>query len=172
MDMEAHWKLIRRTVNHALKTNRFCAVATINADGSPRISPIGSLFLGETGKGIYFERFPKEMRENLERDQRICVLAVSGGFGYWCRALFRGRFDSPPGLRLMGRAGVRRPATPKEMEQWQQRVRPFRRFKGYRLLWTDMRFVRDVTFDNFDPLRLGPMASGLWETQEQQRPMV
>ncbi|MBT3255861.1 MAG: pyridoxamine 5'-phosphate oxidase family protein [Deltaproteobacteria bacterium] len=161
--MEQHWKTIRNIVNQALKTNRFCAVATVNPDGSPRISPIGSLILGEAGKAFYFEEFPKNMRQNLDRDQRICVLAVTGGFLFWLKALFRGRFDALPGLRLMGRAGGRRKATEEEVTQWQKRVRPFRRLKGYKLLWKDMRHVRDVTFDAAEPLRLGPMARGLWE---------
>ena len=88
--LKQHWKTIRETVNQALRCNRYCAVATINPDGSPRISPIGSLVLREPGKAVYFEQFPKEMRQNLERDRRVCVLAVSGGFGYWLKALFRG----------------------------------------------------------------------------------
>jgi len=37
MDMEQHWKTVRKIVNRALKTNRFCAVATVNPDGSPRV---------------------------------------------------------------------------------------------------------------------------------------
>ena len=166
MDMEQHWRTIRKIVNQALKTNRFCAVATVNPDGSPRVSPIGSLILGQTGKALYFEEFPKNMRQNLDRDQRLCVLAVTGGFWFWLKALFRGRFDAHPGLRLTGHAGARREATKEEVKQWQKRVRPFRRLKGYKLLWKDMRHVREVTFDAVEPLRLGPMARGLWEGEK------
>lgn len=169
MELEQHWKTICKTVNRALKSNHFCALSTINPDGSPRITPIGSLILEEPGKAFYFEQFPKDMRRNLERDQRICVLAVAGGLGFWLKALFRGHFDSPPGLRLTGRAGVRRQATKREMEQWQERVRPFRRLKGYKLLWKDMRYVRDVTFDAVEPLRLGAMGRGLWDGGEQSQ---
>ena len=162
MEVKPHWKTIREIVNQAIRSNRYCAIATINPDGSPRISPIGSLVLGEPGKAIYFEHFPKEMRQNLERDRRVCVLAVVGGFGHWLKALFRGRFDAPPGLRLTGRAGARREATAREQELWQARVRPFRGLKGYKLLWKDMHHVRELTFDNVEPLRLGAMARGLW----------
>ncbi|HKI48952.1 MAG TPA: pyridoxamine 5'-phosphate oxidase family protein [Desulfobacteria bacterium] len=169
MDIKQHWKTIRKIVNQANRSNRFCAVATVNPDGSPRISPIGSLILGEAGKAFYFEKFPKNMRENLDRDPRICVLAVCGGFWFWLKSLYRGRFDAHPGLRLMGRAGGRRMATQEEVKQWQKRVRSFRRFKGYELLWKDMRHVRDVTFDAAEPLRLGPMARGLWESEKMVR---
>ena len=163
MEIQPHWKTIRRTVNQALRSNRFCAVATVNPDGSPRISPIGSLIFGETGKAVYFDEFPHHMRQNLDRDQRICVMAVVGGFWYWLIALRRGRFASPPGLRLMGRAGVRRKATPKEVQLWQKRVKPFRRLKGYQLLWKNMRHVREIHFDSLEPLYLGSMGKGLWE---------
>lgn len=163
MDIQQHWNTIRKVVNQALESNRFCAVATVNPDGSPRVSPIGSLFLDDAGKAFYFEEYPKNMRQNLDQDQRVCVLAVTGGFWYWLKALFRGRFDTPPGVRLMGRAGAKRMATEEELKQWQERIRPFRRFKGYKLLWKDMRYVREITFDAFEPLRLGPMSRGLWE---------
>jgi hypothetical protein len=166
MDIDQHWSTIREVVNQALKSTHFCAVATVNPDGSPRISPIGSIILGEKGKAFYFEEFPKNMRQNLRQDQRICVLAVAGGFWFWLKSLFRGRFATPPGVRLIGRAGARRRATEEEVNRWQKRVRPFRRFKGYKLLWKDMRHVRDVTFDDFEPLRLGPMGRGLWEDGE------
>ena len=106
------------------------------------------------------------MRHNLDRDQRICVLAVVGGFWFWLKALFQGRFSAPPGLRLAGRAGRRRLATKEEVEQWQKRVRPFRRLKGYKLLWKNMRHVREVTFDTVEPLRLGSMAQGLPEDEK------
>jgi len=56
------------------------------------------------------------MRQNLDRDQRICVLAVTGGFWFWLKALFRGRFDAHPGLRLTGHAGARREATEEEVK--------------------------------------------------------
>ncbi|MBI5590220.1 MAG: pyridoxamine 5'-phosphate oxidase family protein [Deltaproteobacteria bacterium] len=163
MDIQQHWKTIRKIIDQAIKSNRFCAVATVNPDGSPRVSPIGSLILGEAGKAIYFETFPKNMRRNLDQDQRICILGVNGGFLYWLKSLFRGRFDTPPGVRLMGRVGARREATEAEVGQWLKRVESFRGFKGYKLLWKDMRHVRDVTFDDFEPLRLGPMGRGLWQ---------
>ena len=60
MDIKQHWKTIRKIVNQANRSNRFCAVATVNPDGSPRISPIGSLILGEAGESLLFRRVPQE----------------------------------------------------------------------------------------------------------------
>ena len=168
MDIQQHWQTICEVVNRALEKNSFCSVATVDPDGSPRLSPIGSLILGEKGKAVFFEQFLKNTRRNLERDQRICVLAVTGGFLYMLKALFKGRFDRPPGVRLMGRAGARRIATDEEMRTWQARIKPYRRFKGYNLLWKDTRYVREVTFEKFEPLRLGAMSQGLWGEGERQ----
>lgn len=168
MDIQQHWQTIRKIVNQALKDKGFCSIATVSPDGSPRVCPIGSLILGEAGTAVYFEQFLKNTRRNLDRDQRICVLAVTGGFLYTLKALFKGRFDTPPGVRLMGRAGARRIATDEEMKQWQARIKPFRRFKGYNLLWKDMRYVREVTFETFELLRLGVMGRGLWKSEKGQ----
>ena len=164
MDIEKNWETIVKVVHGALRTKRFCSVATINEDGSPRLAPIGSLFLGDVGRALYFEVLVKDMRKNLDRDPRICVLAVTGGSWSSLKSLFKGRFDSPPGVRLIGRAGPRRTPTAEEDLRWKNRIKPFRRLKGYNLLWGQpQNFVRDVTFDSFEPLRVGVMGEGLWE---------
>ena len=166
MEIKQHWETICMIVNKALQNNRFCAIATLNPDGSPHVSPIGSLILDEAGKGFYFEEFPKNMRRNLDQDQRICVMAVNGGFWYWLKALFKGRFDAPCGVRLTGMAGTRRLATQEEVRRWQDRVKSVRSTKGYKLLWKDMCYVREVTFDAFEPVNLGLMGRGLWEKEQ------
>jgi hypothetical protein len=42
-------------------------VASINEDGSPHVTPIGSLVLGDEGYGVYFERYPTKLPQNLRR---------------------------------------------------------------------------------------------------------
>jgi len=165
MDALQHWTVLREIVDQAVRTSNACAMATVNADGSPHVLPIGSLFLKEAGKAYYFEKFPKITRANLEQDQRLCILAAPGGFWFFLQALFTGQFRSAPGVRLQGRAGVRREATAEELRQVQDRLKPYRIFQrlpGYRALWGDMRFVREMTIDSFEPLRLGSMTQGLW----------
>jgi hypothetical protein len=166
MDVLPHWNTICDVVQRTLKTKGFCAMATVNPDGSPHVTPIGSLFLHTPGQAYYFEKFPKTMRRNLDRNSRVCVLAVHGGFWSTLASLFRGRFTTAPGVRLLGRAGEQRPATEEEERRWRERIKVFRRLKGYDLLWGEMAHVRDIRFDSFEPVSLGLMTKGLWGDME------
>ena len=161
MDINRDWTVIRKLFADSIKSGGYCSVATVNTDGSPRVAPIGSLFLLEDGQGLFFEKFPQDTRKNMENDGRICVLAVNSGLWYWITSLFKGQFASPPGIRLMGRAGDRRPATGPEKEQWLEKVRRFKWSKGYDRLWSDMKFVREVEFDTAELLQTGAMTSGM-----------
>jgi hypothetical protein len=168
MDILPHWTVICDVVERTLKTKGFCAMATVNPDGSPHVTPIGSLFLHSPGKAYYFEKFPKVMRRNLDQCPQVCVLAVHGGFWSTMASLFRGRFTTAPGVRLMGRAGEQRPATAEEERLWRERIKAFRWLKGYDLLWGEMSHVRDIRFDSFEPVRVGLMTRGIWGGMEQQ----
>ncbi|MHC1712226.1 MAG: pyridoxamine 5'-phosphate oxidase family protein [Solidesulfovibrio sp.] len=166
MDALQYWTVLGEIVDQAVRTSNGCAMATVNSDGSPHVAPIGSLFLQEAGRACYFEKFPKITRANLEQDQRVCILAAPSGFWFFLRALCSGQFGSAPGVRLQGRAGVRREATGEELRLVQDRLksyRIFRRLPGYKALWGDMRFVREITIDSFEPLRLGAMTQDLWQ---------
>ena len=162
MEINDHWDTIRHVFRAAFKSTMHCAIATVNEDGSPHITPIGSLVLQGKNKGFYCEEYPRTMVKNLETNQRVCVLAVNSGKWYWLRSIFRGRFAKPPGVRLMGTAGRRRKATEEETAMWLKRVQSFRPFKGYDLLWSNMTTVREITFDSFEPIRAGAMTRGLW----------
>lgn len=137
------------------------SMATTNEDGSPLVTPIGSLFLTGQGKGFYFERLPRRMRENLDRDNRFSMLAVRGGRFYWMKALFLGRFSSHPAMRLNGTVSERRECTPEERSIFDGRFGMFRRLKGYDILWKDMSTVRDVTINSIEPVNLLSMTKGL-----------
>ena len=162
MEINGHWEAIRAVFRDAFKSSLHYAIATVNADGTPHVTPIGSLILEADHKGFYCEEYPRTMTKNLENNQRVCVMAVNAGKWYWLRSIFRGRFSKPPGVRLMGTVGERRRATEEETARWLKRVRPLRRFKGYNLLWSNMRTVREITFDSFEPVRAGAMTRGLW----------
>ncbi len=154
MTLDDDWSEIRRLFARSFYTS----IATVDADGLPHVTPIGSLILHrEPGRGFWFERFTATMPKHLERESRLCALAVDTRLHLWGRALLTGRFPSVPGIRLSGAAGARRTATPREMEIFQRRVRPARWTRGYRLLWSRVDSGREVTFDRILPIRLGRM---------------
>ncbi|MCM3677434.1 pyridoxamine 5'-phosphate oxidase family protein [Peribacillus simplex] len=52
--------------------------ATVNPDGTPHVTPIGSLILSkDEPKGLYFQIFTSQMTQNLEHNNRVCILAVN-----------------------------------------------------------------------------------------------
>ena len=159
---EQHWQTIRAVFEDSLSSAAHYAMATVNEEGTPHVTPIGSLFLRENATGFYFEHFPVRMAQNLATNKRVCILAVVTAQRFWRKSLFKGSFDTPPAVRLMGSVGERREATAEEVAKWQAHVRLARGTKGYDLMWKDMAKVRDVYFDSFEPVLCGEMTQDLW----------
>ena len=159
---DVQWEIVRRLFSKTFPTSFHYAVATVNADGAPHLAPIGSLILRENGKGFFFEEYLGATARNLQKDKRICVLAVHASRWLFFKSLLLGRFISPPAIRLAGTVGEKREATPEEMKLFRKRVGGYSFLRGYDLLWSRLRFVRDVTFDTALPVRVGVMTAGLW----------
>jgi len=156
------WKSARDTVIRA----GFCAVASVNADGSPHLTPIGSLWLEkEPGRATMFQRFTRRLPENADREERVCILATRNDAWFWLRALWRGRFDALPGVRLIARLGPPRPAKPEEIARFHDRMGLFRRTRGFRMLWQDLRVARDVSIEAVLPVQIGAMTSHFAQSQ-------
>jgi uncharacterized protein len=163
MDLHADWDEIR----HVFARTFYASIATVDADGCPHVTPIGSLVLDrEPGRGFWFELFTREMPKNLDARSRFCAMAVDTRLRLWGRALLAGRFPVAPGVRLLGTAGERRAATEREIELFRRRVRPLRFTRGYDLLWREVSRGREVRFDQVLPLRLGAM----WPPREKRGP--
>jgi len=157
VDINSDWHLIKRLFNKSFASSFHYAIATVAEDGSPHVTPIGSLILGSPGHGVYFEEFPRRLPGNLSNNRRLCVLAVNSSRWFWLTSLIRGRFPVMPALRLLGVAGEVRAATPDEMALWQKRVRLVRFTKGHAKIWRNMRTVREVRFTGIEPVHIGEM---------------
>lgn len=155
------WNLIRPIFDNAFKSCMHFAMATVNADGSPHITPIGSLILREDPTGYFFDEYCTRTRENLSRNPRVCFLAVNADRTFLVKSLIKGKFSAPPAVRLMGTVKELREATPDELAAWHSRVAFARLTKGYEIMWSRMHSVRDVQFDSFEPMVSGKMTSGL-----------
>ena len=160
--LQDHWRQIRSLFAETLATSFHFSLASVDADGNPHVTPIGSLFLNREPSGYFFEIFTRKMPSNFENNARVCVLAVPSRFRTWLSAMVRGRFPKPPGIRLYGKVGPLRPAKPEEIKRWRKQVRPVRFFKGHDLLWSKLDQVRDVVFDDWKPINLGETTRGLW----------
>ena len=162
MDLKHHWPEIRRVLDRGQASTIYCSLATINADGTPNITPIGTVFLRDDCTGYYFDHYAVTLGTNLDANPNICVMAVNAGRLYWFRSFLLGRFDSPPGVRLYGKAHPRRRATPQEAAEIEARVRPTKWLKGSRMLWSNFTHVRDIEFTSFRPVSYPVMMQGLW----------
>jgi len=170
LPLDEQWETARALVKRSFRSSLHYAFASNNADGTPHVSPIGSLLLREDEPtGFYFELFTKQLPHNLEQQPHVCILAVNSSKWFWLRALFLGRFPSPPAVRLRGAVGARRQATPAEIARWRKRVGWTRWLKGYPMLWGNLRFVRDIQFQSIEPVRLGAMTQGLWQPARNER---
>lgn len=163
MNIKDNWADIQAIFRDANSTSRHCAIATVNEDGTPHITPIGSLFLRDNCTGFYFEEYSRRMPNNFKSNKRVCILAVNSGWKYWFTSIFAGRFPTSPGVRLYGTVGERREATKEEILSWQNRVRIARKLKGYKLIWKNMKHIREIQFDSFEPVSAARMTQHLWK---------
>ncbi len=131
----------------------YCAFSTVNEDGSPRIAPYTSLILGNNKQGFYFDELSNHTSSNLERDQSVCVLIVKNIKWFWIKTVIFGRFDHPPGVRLIGKVGKKRQATEKEIAAFKSPLKALRFFKGYEPIWGFMKHGREIYFDTFEPVK-------------------
>lgn len=153
------WNRIRRLFTDSFKTSFHYTFATVGQDGEPRATPIGSLILGNDRKGFYFEEYVSGLRKNLKSNKRVCILAVKTSKWLFIKTLFLGRASEPLAVRLMGTVGELRAATDKEKALFRKRVAPFRMLKGHDLLWGSLTNVRDITFDSYEPVRVGALTA-------------
>jgi hypothetical protein len=163
MELHENWHQVKGLFRESFKSSFHYAIATVNEDGEPHVTPIGSLILGRPGIGFYFEKFPQRLPRNVRHNSHVCVLAVNSARWFWLKSLVGGGFSTFPAVRLHGIAGELRDATEREVTLWQKRVRSVRFSKGHALMWRDMSMVRDIRFTRIEPVHLGEMTQVLWQ---------
>ena len=151
------WSRIRRTWDHVLKSSTHYSVASVCPDGTPHVTPIGSVFLTEPGAGFYLDLFNTQLAENLAANPRVMILGVDSSKPMWLLSLLRRRFVRPPGVRLTATVGPRRPATADEVKRLHRALGPLVRTPGGQLLWQKAPYARDLRIESVVPLRIGRM---------------
>ena len=162
MDMIENWKGIKELFKCSFKSSFYYSIATVSQDGSPHITPIGSLILGKPGHAIYFEEFTHRLPSNGKENQKVCVLAVNSSKLFWLKSLLFGAFSKPPAIRLYGMLGKRREATGKEIMLWQKRVKSVSFTKGHKMMWANMKTVREIEFNRAEPVYMGEITKKVW----------
>jgi uncharacterized protein len=155
------WTLVRHITRAGLHSSMHCAIASVNADGTPHLTPIGSVLLDpqKPGHGIYFEVFNTQLASNVDRNPNVCILAVNSSRKIWLKALLKGSFGQSPAARLVGTVGPCRPATEAEAARFERLVKRALRTKGGRAMWSAASPVRDVTVTSFKTIHLGSMTA-------------
>lgn len=161
MDIQKDWVAIRKHLNISFKSNFHVSIASVDKDNNPTATPIGSLFLNKDSTGFYFEKFPRKLSEHADHNKNICVLAVNSGKLFWLKALYKGKFNSYPGIKLYGILGDRREATDVEISRLSKRMQATRWLKGNHYLWGHMPYVRDIKFTKAEKINLAAMTEGL-----------
>jgi hypothetical protein len=157
---EKNWKKIKKIFSKALRTTGHFSFATAGKEGIPHAAPIGSLILTDCGKGYYFEEYVSQMAKNFKENDHVCVMAVNGSNFDFLKGLIKGKIEKPLGVRLTGKAGEKREATERELGKFLKLVKPFRWTRGYKILWKDLKYVRDIQFETCEPVRIGAFTSG------------
>jgi len=163
MDIKTNWRLIKTHFNKSFKTSLYVAIATVDKDNNPTITPIGTLFLNKNQTGFYFEKFPKKIPANFKINKNICILGVNSSKWFWLKALYKLKFSSYPAIRLYGKLGERRKATEIEIFKLNRRMRTTKGLKGNKYLWGKMEYVRDIYFTKAEGIHIGKMSANLHE---------
>ena len=154
----ALWDDVRRLTRSAFATSLHFSLSTIGADGSPAVTPIGSLCLLEPGRACYLEFHATGLGHRLDADPRVSILAVDSSRLRWLRALLSGRFARRPAVRLVGRAdGPARPATEQDLARFTRQVALVRALPGGRKLWQRNARVRELRIERIDEVGVGPL---------------
>jgi len=157
MKIETHWADVKRIFKKSFISSFHYSIATVDINGKPHITPIGSLILGKPGHAIYFEEFTNHLKNNIKENPSISVLAVNSGKLFWLKSLILGQFSEPPAIRLNGVAGKAREASSHEIKLWQKRIKFVSFTKGYKIMWSNMKTVREIKFTEIEQVHIGSM---------------
>jgi hypothetical protein len=161
ININKDWNKIKIHFRKCIGANMHVAIASVDSENIPTVTPIGSLFLNDDQTGFYFEKFATKLNKNSKTNQNICVLAVNTKRWFWLTSLFKGRFSEYPAVKLYGKLGKKRDATSREFRAFQRRVRSTKSLKGHQYLWKDMSQVREITFTKVEKINLGKMTREL-----------
>lgn len=151
---EDNWRAIVRYFGDYKVTSM---IGSVNRAGQANVTPIGSLLLKDDHSGYYFDLFTKELSDNLDQNHNVCVLLVNTGKLFWFKSLIANNYKAPPGIKLIGTAGKKRKASSEEIESFRKKTRPLNMLKGYKTIFGNLSYVRDIKFTDYFRINTGKM---------------
>ena len=162
-DIERDWGIVRHVFRRAQNAGLYHTFSSINDDGTPNITPIGSLVLSEDRPGgFYFDVFNRALANNVDRNSNIAILAVDSRKHFWFKSILFRKFNTPPAIRLIGKVSARRQATPLEVKHCIDEVKFLRLMGESSQLGKQLKNIREVTFTRADVLNIGAMTNHAW----------
>lgn len=162
MDLKKDWSSIRKHFNRVAGSSLHVAIASVDTENYPTVTPIGSFFLNKDQTGFYFEKFATKLPLHAKHNKHICILGVNSSLWFWLKSLFQGQFKYYPAIKLYGTLGIKRKATAKEMGRFQKRTQLTKSLKGHAYLWgADMVYIREINFVKGEQINLGKMTQHL-----------
>lgn len=163
LDMHKDWRIIYSVFKRAQNAGLCHNFSTINEDGTPNITPIGSLVLNANKPGgYYFDVFNRTLSENVDRNPNVAILAVDSRKLFWLKSVFARKFKTPPAIRLVGKVSARRPALPEEVKRCLDEVKPLKRIGASKTLGKRLKHLRQVEFARVDVVNIGAMTNQRW----------
>lgn len=149
--------MFKKKIKPVFSQAMYCAVATVNQEGLPHVTPIGSVVLNNSRSGWFFQKFTKNIPLNADHCEFATIMAVNSGRWFWLKSLLKGQFKKPPAMRILVKLGDVRPAKEVEATKFKNRVKLFRRTKGYDMMWKDMSHIREFEIIEYKPVFIGQM---------------
>ncbi len=155
--MKINEQLFKEKIKPLFSRAVFCSVATVDVEGKPHVSPIGSVVLRDMKQGWFFQKFTKNIPQNANSCEYATIMAVNDSKWFWLKSIFKGQFKKPPAMRLLVKLGEVRCANEAETQKFQRRVGLFKRTKGYQLMWQEMANIREFEIIDYKPIYVGQM---------------
>jgi len=152
-------EIYQQKIKPLFAQSTFCSVATVNDKGIPHVSPIGSIVLLNKTKGMFFEKFTKNVPKNTKNNSYATIMCVNDGKWFWLKSLIAGKFNKPPAIRLLVKMGKLRDCNEKEGSIFKNKVKLFKMTKGYKIMWKDMSQIREFEIIDYKPIFLSHMTS-------------
>lgn len=162
LNIEDQWPEVKSAFNSCIAASKHCSISTIGQDGYPHTTPIGFIFLIDSSKLIYFEKYSTSIAINAGVSRKVCISVVNTNSWFWFKSLLSGRFGSAPGLRLYGELGELRKATDEELKLYHAKIASTKNLKGSQMIWSGFDEVREISLLSFKPVTYPKMMDGLW----------